>query len=58
MDPDFSKSPEKSLALHMENPTIPPGDIPIPWEPDIILEDFQDFLENLDSLNELLGSSP
>ena len=55
---DFSKSPEKSLALHMENPTVPPGDIPIPWEPDIILEDFQEFLENLDSLNELLGSSP
>jgi hypothetical protein len=55
---DFS--PEKSLALLMENPAAPPeitGAIPHPWQPDHILEDFQEFWENLDSLNEMLGPS-
>ena len=51
---DFSKSPGKSLALHMENPTVPPRDIPIPLQSGIILEDFEEFLENLDSLHDIL----
>ena len=59
-DQDVGFSLEKSLALLMENPAAPTeiaGAIPHPWEPDHILEDFQEFWEHLDSLNEMLGPS-
>ena len=50
--------PEKALALHMEDPTVSPevaGAVPHLWQPEDILEDFQEFYENLDTLNEMLG---
>ncbi|CAI8016455.1 hypothetical protein GBAR_LOCUS10095 [Geodia barretti] len=55
---DVGLPPEKCLALHMENPAVSPEiarAIPHPWQPEHILEEFQDFWESLDSLNETLG---
>ena len=56
---DAGFSPEQALALHMEHPTIEPsvgGAIPHPWQPEHILEDFEKVWEQLDALNEILGS--
>ena len=54
---DAGLSPEQSLALHMEQGRVDSavaGAIPHPWRPEHILQDFQEFLENLDSLNDIL----
>ena len=54
---DVGFSPENALALHLEHPTVEPeiaGAVPHPWKPDDILEDFQEFWDNMDSLNEML----
>jgi hypothetical protein len=55
---DVGLPPEKCLALHMENPAVSPEiarAIPHPWQPEHILEEFQEFWESLDTLNETLG---
>ena len=58
---DVGLSSEQSLALLMETPTVEPEverAIPHPWQPDHILEDFQEFWDILDSIDDTLGSSP
>ena len=55
---DVGLPPEQCLALHMENPAVSrevAGAIPHPWQPEYILDDFEDFWESLDSVNETLG---
>ena len=54
---DVGLSPEQSLALHMEQGRVDPavaGAIPHPWQPEHILQDFQEFWDHLDTLNESL----
>ena len=58
-DVDFSS--EKSLVLLMDPPSVTPEvarAIPHPWQPEDILQEFQEFWENLDALNDMLGPSP
>ena len=54
-------STEQSLALFMETPAISPkvvSQIPTdPWDVATILKDMDEVFENLDTLNESLGSS-
>ena len=50
-------SPDNPLAV---NPAVTPevaDAIPPSWQPDNILEDFQEFWENLDSINEMLDAN-
>ena len=50
-------SPEQSLDGWLGQGRVDPavaGAIPHPWRPEHILQDFQEFLENLDSLNDTL----
>ena len=53
-------SPEQSLALFMETPVISPEVAalipPDPWDVGAILKDMDEVFENLDSLNESLGT--
>ena len=51
---DAGLSPEKCLALYMETPADLPEITAHPWQPDDILNDFKDYLDNLDILNEIL----
>jgi hypothetical protein len=54
-------SPEQSVVLLMDPPAVEPevaAAIPHPWQPKHILEDFQEFWENLDTLNDMLTPSP
>ena len=59
---DVGLSPDKYLALHMENPAvlseIASASPPDPWQPENILTNFQEFCENLDLINEMLGTNP
>jgi len=53
-------SPEQSLALFMETPAISPKVVsqipPDPWDVATILKNMDEVFENLDTLNESLGS--
>jgi hypothetical protein len=45
------------LVLHMDSPAVEPQvaeAIPHPWQPESIMEDFQEFWKNLDALNDML----
>jgi len=54
-------SPEQSLALFMETPTISPkvvSQIPQdPWDIATILKDMDDVFQNLDEINKLLSET-
>ena len=58
---DVGLSPDKYLALHMvQNPAVLSeiaSASPDPWQPENILTDFQEFCENLDSINEILDTN-
>ena len=50
-------TPEKALVLQLEDPagaTAVAGGIRDPWQPEDILQDFQEFWKYLDDLNETL----
>ena len=56
---DVGLSPDRCLILHMEDPSALPeiaSASPRPWQPEDILGDFQEFCENLDIINETLGT--
>ena len=55
---DVGFTPEQSLVLHTEHPAVTPelaASIPHPWGAQDILQDYDEFLDNLDQLNESLG---
>ena len=53
-------SPEQSLALFMKTPAVSPKVVsqipPDPWDVATILKDMDEVFENLDTLNESLGT--
>ena len=54
---DVGFSPDQSLALHVEHGTTNTrvfDSIPHPWQPELILRDFDDFWGHLETLNDKL----
>ena len=57
---DCGDTPEESLAVYMDKPTVPPSVkalIPDRWDAETILEGVDEFLDMLDHLNEMLGET-
>ena len=51
-------TPEKALVLQLEDPAGATAAAGGPWQPEDILQDFQEFWKYLDDLNETLQPSP